>query len=510
MTSDGDWQIGANGLVVNAPTTVKNSTFSVAGTGVGIAVAANVTVSGSTFTGVSGVGLALDLNGGTASVVGTSTFTGLSEALDVTAPAAVSFGGNTVDKCGIATTGPDTIMVNSTAGNGVLVYNNKITNSLGYIINVAANDNLVFVMGNNFSGNTKNAKDAANAVVGTALNVTHNYWGGTNPASVTTAPLISYDNPLGGAPTTGTVAAGTTVDASATAGVKITASTGSIVVGAVALAANPLGTSIVLPTTVTAKNYYDVFGVGTTTATIRFLGTTAKPIASTDMVYFYNATFGRWDPATIAANNPFGNYIDVSAGAITGTPFALVSVIPTQAPPPADVTPQYPRNGATDIPVDCTFSWAAVAGATGYQFAIAQDNPDLTNKFAVLDYSANTPTNAEKLQETLLYYTTYWWEVRAVSGTAASPIYSPWSVVSFFTTEQKPVATTTTTPPPPVTVTQTQIVVTNPPATTITFTNPPVEKTQPIPSYLLWAVIAVGAVLVIAVIVLIVRTRRMP
>ena len=139
------------------------------------------------------------------------------------------------------------------------------------------------------------------------------------------------------------------------------------------------------------------------------------------------------------------------------------------------------------------------------QFAIAQDNPDLANKFAVLDYSANTITNAHEVQEVLLYDTTYWWEVRAVNGT----IVSPWSIVSFFTTAKAPVATSTTTAPQ-ITVTNTTVTYTNPPATTITYTLPQPKETQPIPSYLLWAVIAVGAVLVIAVIVLIVRTRRMP
>ena len=139
------------------------------------------------------------------------------------------------------------------------------------------------------------------------------------------------------------------------------------------------------------------------------------------------------------------------------------------------------------------------------QFAIAQDNPDLTNKFAVLDYSANTITNAHKVQEVLLYDTTYWWEVRSVAGT----VYSPWTIVSFFTTAKASVATSTTTAPP-ITIVQTTVTYTNPPATTITYTLPQPKETQPIPSYLLWAVIAVGAVLVIAVIVLIVRTRRMP
>jgi hypothetical protein len=105
----------------------------------------------------------------------------------------------------------------------------------------------------------------------------------------------------------------------------------------------------------------------------------------------------------------------------------------------------------------------------------------------------------------LLPDTTYWWEVRSVAGN----VYSAWTIQTFFTTAKAPVVVTTSSAPP-VTVIQTSIVVTQPPATTITITNPPAEKTQPIPSYLLWAVIAVGAVLVIAVIVLIVRTRRMP
>ena len=79
-------------------------------------------------------------------------------------------------------------MIHSTAGTGVLISGNKITNSLENIITVAANDNLVFVMGNSFSGNTGIAVDATAA--GTGLNMTHNYWGGTaaNPADTTIAP----------------------------------------------------------------------------------------------------------------------------------------------------------------------------------------------------------------------------------------------------------------------------------------------------------------------------------
>ena len=89
------------GLIVNAATTITGSTFNVAGTGEGISGNANVTASGSTFTGVTGGGIGVELLDGGASVIGTSKFSGLTEALDVTAPAAVSFNNNTVDKCGV-------------------------------------------------------------------------------------------------------------------------------------------------------------------------------------------------------------------------------------------------------------------------------------------------------------------------------------------------------------------------------------------------------------------------
>jgi hypothetical protein len=172
-------------------------------------------------------------------------------------------------------------------------------------------------------------------------------------------------------------------------------------------------------------------------------------------------------------------------------------------PTPGVTTVQNPTQGATNVPVDTTFTWPAVAGAT-YQFVIAEELGNV-DKFAIIDYSATCPTNATVLRETLKYDTTYWWRVRAVTATTQSD----WTT-AFFTTEPAPVATSTTTTTPPVT---TIIVPTQPVATpTVTIINSGTSAptTPVIPTYLLWAVIAVGAVLVIAVIVLIVRTRRIP
>ena len=71
-----------------------------------------------------------------------------------------------------------------------------------------------------------------------------------------------------------------------------------------------------------------------------------------------------------------------------------------------------------------------------------------------------------------------------------------------------PPAQVTIQPPPPaqVTVTAPTVNVAPAPAPQVTVNVP--DPTQPIPSYILWTIILIGAVLIIALIVLIVRTRR--
>ncbi len=125
-------------------------------------------------------------------------------------------------------------------------------------------------------------------------------------------------------------------------------------------------------------------------------------------------------------------------------------------------------------------------------------------------------TNAESNQETLAYNTIYWWEVRAVTMNSSGGIAAtgPWTdsdvhhhadACHYYRcpagNSYQTVNTITVTQP----ITTVQSTVTSVVITQTTGTSTPV-----IPSYLLWAVIAVGAILVIAVIVLIVRTRRIP
>lgn len=167
-------------------------------------------------------------------------------------------------------------------------------------------------------------------------------------------------------------------------------------------------------------------------------------------------------------------------------------------PQPVAVNPA-PMLGSQDVAIDATFFWPAVAGATGYEFTIAEDiDPAEPNKFAIIDYSATTATNAFAGRENLKYDTTYYWRVVPFNATGAKGAAS----VFFFTTEPKPAPVVVDTTPPVIIEQQA------PPQITLTIPPAEVTKVEPIPTYLLWAVIAVGAVLIIAVIVLIVRTRR--
>jgi len=151
-----------------------------------------------------------------------------------------------------------------------------------------------------------------------------------------------------------------------------------------------------------------------------------------------------------------------------------------------------PANGATITSTKPSFSWSPVTGTTKYEFQM-----DTGTLFTAPMVSEQLATTAIMPNVTLEAGKTYFWRVRALE-----PVPSDWSTISNFTVAVPP--------PPPPTPTQTIIA---PPTITITqqppvtFTIPTAETTEISPAYI-WAIIIIGAVLVIAVIVLIVRTRR--
>jgi len=143
-----------------------------------------------------------------------------------------------------------------------------------------------------------------------------------------------------------------------------------------------------------------------------------------------------------------------------------------------------PLPGADEVIINPTFNWLAVAGADLYEIEIATDAG-----FTSLVTSSTSLINAWAADVELDYSTVYYWRVRGVSSSGAPA--GDW-VISVFSTMEKAAAA-----PAPVTVTEV-------PAPDVTVTVPVTEIT---PAWI-WAIIAIGAVLCIAVIILIVRTRR--
>ena len=166
-----------------------------------------------------------------------------------------------------------------------------------------------------------------------------------------------------------------------------------------------------------------------------------------------------------------------------------------------------PAVGATDVSLTPTFVWNSVTGAVGYEMVVSEDPT-----FAIIEWGHNTndPWYRTTVDEALAYSTTYYWRARAILGESvilggkAAPTpgeRSQWAA-GILTTGAVPEAAPAPTvivekePAPPAEVKVVEV----PGATEVV--------QQAIPGALLWAIIGIGAALVIALIVLIVRTRR--
>jgi len=135
-----------------------------------------------------------------------------------------------------------------------------------------------------------------------------------------------------------------------------------------------------------------------------------------------------------------------------------------------------PQRGAMDVSLTPGFSWAPISGATEYEFTLATDAA-LANAIEGTPVTVTQPS-WQVPAGSLEYSTTYFWSVKA-----SAPTSSPLSIGTFITMAE-PVE-----PLPPVVIEPTP-----PPA-------------QIAPAYI-WGIIGIGAILVIVVLALIVRTRR--
>ena len=149
-----------------------------------------------------------------------------------------------------------------------------------------------------------------------------------------------------------------------------------------------------------------------------------------------------------------------------------------------------PQGGAT-TGLTPGISWAPISGVTKYQVILATD-PGLKNRVAGTPVFVEAP--AWQSTAPLEYGTTYFFAI-----TGVEPTVTPQSIGTFITMAKAAPAAAA---PPPVTIKEVPAPIINIPQA------PAPIQVAPIDPFILWVIIIIGAILVVAVIVLIVRTRR--
>jgi len=518
-----------SGIVVNGgTTTVTGTTFTTDETDTAVSVVAagtaNVTVDGCTFAGsVTSIGYGTNAAGSTTDIVKNSTFTGQRKAIMVGAASAatITLSGNSISGSTVATlatggsTGTATGAVSIEGAATILIEKNDIETNAGFSVDIlpAADGTLLTVQGNNFSGNTFGLRNMS----GETVNAYLNWWGAASGPTIIsnlagTGDIITGTSTTNYKPwatvgtsqisTTTTTAAGTT-DKSTTVGISFTTNAAAGV-GMVTLAKYTGNPAVSAPRyTPLADAYFDVYvPAATGTMTILFY---ASGIDANTKAYYYSTLQQAWTECSnqaVAGNFAYVLVTVTSAAPLTSpantelgdTPFVLVTV-----PPAPTLSITSPAAGVIGVVVTPTLVWSASAVAVSYQIQLAEDP-----SFATLAWSRSVNNAFYAIGAGLEYSTTYYWRVRAQTATTEDMV-GPWAT-GVFTTMAEPVVvappTAVETAPPVVNVEVAAPVVTVEPTPVTT------SGAAAIPDYLLWTIVGIGAILIIALIVLIVRTRR--
>jgi hypothetical protein len=225
-------------------------------------------------------------------------------------------------------------------------------------------------------------------------------------------------------------------------------------------------------------------------------------------LWVWGEASGEWQEVEDAVPNLFGGFMWVeiddnstpTLDDLGDLPFAIVEP-PEEDEMDDDPVLLTPEVGEKDVSLRPTFAWGAVEDADGYYFELA-DNANFVAPMVKLDGDlGRLIVTAYAYTKTLPYSTAYYWRVKAVEGTVEDGDLkeSNWVSGIFVTMdepeEETPPVVVEETEPPVITIEQPDIVV-------------PLPAETPITPAWIYAIIGVGAVLVIAVIVLIVRTRR--
>ncbi len=473
--------------VVNAGVEITDSTFTIldGGDGVFIELNADATVEDCTFIGdESGTGV--QVIAGDSEISG-SSFDGLETAFDVN--------GGTVDINLNTIQNSEGIAIDVAAATLVAVHNNTFTdNNEDDLLQVTADAEDVFLMFNTITGNTGDDDLLVdNNDAGVDLFATNNWWGDADGPGddafsddVESEPFLP--GPISNSAIEINVAAAATADFEDVTSVQVdnddTAGADIIeIIGAAQYTTNPVGAID------EAVGYWDVLVIDdgdVDLVTIRLY----TDVTEDTEVWVWGAARGEWLEASDYTPNLFGGFMTIVVDADSTPTLDDMGALPFAVVEPAEGTEDAPgilapEIGAVDVSTTPTLAWGAIDDAT-YDIQISQDAT-----FGILDESGTSPTNAYIVKVALAEGQSYYWRVRPVTDAGAGD----WATGVFTTATPEPE------PTPPITIEKT-----DPPEITVTM--PPAQVTAAIPDALLWSIIGVGAVLVIALIVLIVRTRR--
>ncbi|WP_392654800.1 WD40/YVTN/BNR-like repeat-containing protein [Dehalococcoides sp. THU4] len=244
-------------------------------------------------------------------------------------------------------------------------------------------------------------------------------------------------------------------------------------------------------TTDSVKVTWDALNVDNTGVTVKYFvvvtdATTAYKVAYTVTAADVNQRNGITSLSATFKNDVTGFIVSedtvyqVSVWAVSPVmSFVGTASVSTQPQPLTYTVNLMPTNGASNVPVNPVFTWDAVSTAVSYDLVLSTD-PTFADATKVLA-TKNLTTNYWAYDGTLSNSASYYWRVRVNTANSTSEWFP-----AVFTTVKADAA---------------PVEVNNPPD--ITLEVPQAET----PAYI-WLIVAVGAVLTIAVIVLIVRTRR--
>jgi hypothetical protein len=498
---------GQTGIEIDtAKATVTDCTFDVGAGDEAIDANQDAAISGVTITGSSGIGVYVDTS---TTTIHDSSFMSLTNAIYNTGDATVK--NSVIDGCGSAVVDKFNSAIYSDGE--LYMVNNTIQNSneLNYAIYLDSDHASI-----HFNSILNNAK---NIYAEDGMQFCENNWWGTadGPApgsvigpdtimpylgnSVTVADMVSEK---------GTVFA--SLKTENTVGIDVAILPGPAdndgnvyMIGVAQYTGNPELTPPTIMGTGSVIGYYDVMVINDDVddddrVQIKFY----VPVTPYTKIYYAGGISGRWADAGGDVNLASG-FAYVTVGGVDmglqvedlgGTVFAVVEDKSTTAGP----VQTSPSIGGYDVATEPMFTWQPVAGSIRYEIALSEDPT-----FTIIEWSYNVDQTFYKVDEPLRYDTTYYWRVRGVLGEPYQEFgqwktpATPWTT-GIFTTASEPAP-----PPDPIVVqpTKPEVNVEIPP-TKITIE--PAE--QAIPNYMLWIIVAVGAILVIALIVLIVRTRR--